>query len=85
MEKFKDRWVRREGFSEWYDGGELIHLLYLLPIEQPRTWTSLEIAKNGNVILYSLLLTFLSDKTCHIVNITYEHPLKCLLIEENRK
>ena len=41
MEKFKDRWVRREGFGEWYDGGELIHLLYLLSIEQPRTWTSL--------------------------------------------
>ena len=31
MEKFKDRWVRREGFGEWYDGGELIHLLYLGP------------------------------------------------------
>ena len=41
MEKFKDRWVRREGFGEWYDGGELIHLLNLLSIEQPRTWTSL--------------------------------------------
>ena len=37
------------------------------------------------MILYSLLLIFLPDKTCHIVNITYEHPLKCLLIEENRK
>ena len=34
--------------------------------------------------LYSLLI-FLSDKMFHIVNITYEHPLKCLLIEENRK
>ena len=41
LEKFKDRLVRREGFGEWYDGGELIHLLYLLSIEQPRTWTSL--------------------------------------------
>ena len=38
------------------------------------------------VILYSLLLIFMSDKTCHIiVKITYEHPLRCLLIEENRK
>ena len=43
MEKFKDRLVRREGFGEWYDGGELlIHLLYLLSKEQPRTWTSLK-------------------------------------------
>ena len=41
LEKFKDRWVRREGFGEWYDGGKLIHLLFLLSIEQPRTWTSL--------------------------------------------
>ena len=46
LEKFKDRWVRREGFGEWYDGGELIHLLYLLSIEQPRTWTSLELFWN---------------------------------------
>ena len=29
------------GYGKWYDGGELIHLLYLLSIEQPRTWTSL--------------------------------------------
>ena len=29
-----------------------------------------EIVKNDNVILYSLLLIFLSDKTCDVINIT---------------
>ena len=38
-------------------------------------------------MLHSLLL-MLSDYTCDIFNITYKHPLKCLLInliEDNKK
>ena len=39
----------------------------------------------GMWFLYSLLLSFWSDKVCDIVNITYEHPMKCLLIEKKKK
>ena len=45
-----------QGFGEWYDGGELIHLLYLLSIEQPRTWTSLRALK----LDYEFPVTFFS-------------------------
>ena len=38
--------IRREGFGEGYDGGEFIHLPYLLSIEQPGTWTSLGYTEN---------------------------------------
>ena len=85
MEKFKDRWVRREGFGEWYDGGELIHLLYLLSIEQPRTWTSLpcynvmlirKYKKNKAVLEPRVSPAFAITYFCNHCNIRFENTSK---------